>query len=329
MTRLRTLVYFLLASVLFGGTYVAVKAGGTYFPPLLFVAIRYDIAALLLLSFAFLTTAPTDRYPTSRRDIAGVLATAVFAIGLTNALLFVGQQSTTSAVGSILFGLAPILTPVFAALLLADEGLSPHGAVGTALGLVGVALVVGFDPAMLVGSGNLGMVLLLGGAVSSALGAVLIRRADASLSSVVQTAWALPVSAVMLHVGSALAGESPGAVVWSPTALVTLGYLSVFAGAVAYIAYFGLLSEVGAIQSSLVFYVSPVFATLGGWAVLGESISAMTVAGFGVIVVGFAVIGFETLAAIVPSPSSMLSTDTDETSESNAMTRPRYGVEQD
>ncbi len=329
MTRLRTLAFFLLASVFFGGTYVAVKAGGAYFPPLLFVAIRYDVAAVLLLGFVALTTAPDDRYPTSRRDVAGVLATAVFAIGLTNALLFVGQQSTTSAVGSILFGLAPILTPVFAALLLADEGLSRRGAVGTALGLVGVALVVGFDPAMLMGSGNLGVVLMLGGAVSSALGAVLIRRADASLSSVVQTAWALPVSAVMLHGGSALAGESPAAVVWSLPALVALGYLSVFAGAVAYVAYFGLLAEVGAIQSSLVFYVSPVFATLGGWAVLGESISTMTVVGFAVVVVGFAVIGFETLTDVVPSPDRWLSSGADGDSQSNAVAGQPYGAEQD
>lgn len=319
MSGRRPTALFVVASVLFGGTYVAVKAGGAYFPPLLFVAIRYDIAALLLVSYALVTTAPEDRYPTSRRDLAGVLATAVFAIGLTNALLFLGQRTTTSAVGSILFGLAPILTPVFAGLLLSDERLSVHGAVGTLLGLVGVGLVVGFDPAMLA-SAEPGVLLMLGGAVSSALGAVLIRRADASLSSVVQTAWALPVSAVMLHGWSALAGESLSTVVWSPTALVTLGYLSVFAGAIAYLAYFSLLGSVGATTSSLVFYVSPVFATLGGWLFLGESISTTTVAGFGVIVVGFAVIGAETLTAL---PRRWLPDDSERPHEESS--RASYG----
>ncbi|MFB6178449.1 MAG: DMT family transporter [Halorientalis sp.] len=328
MTSRRTLASFLLASLFFGGTYVAVKAGGAYFPPLLFVAFRYDIAAVLLLGVVALTRSGEDLYPTSRRDVAGVLATAVFAIGLANALLFLGQQSTTSAVGSIIFGLAPILTPVFAALLLADEGLSRHGAVGTALGLVGVALVVDPDPAMLAGGANLGLVLLLGGAVSSALGVVLIRRADGSLGSVVQTAWALPVSALMLHVASSVAGESVGAVVWSPTALLTLSYLSVFAGALAYVAYFGLVSEVGATRSSLVFYASPVVATLGGWALLGESISATTVAGFGVIVVGFAVIGAETLAAAVTSLVSTRPADGESDGAQSAVSR-GYPAEQD
>ena len=49
---------------------------------------------------------------------------------------------------------------------------------------------------------------------------------------------------------------------------------------------------------SLVFYVSPVVATLGGWLLFGESLSAMTVAGFGMIVVGFGIIGAPALAPL-------------------------------
>ena len=36
---------------------------------------------------------------------------------------------------------------------------------------------------------------------------------------------------------------------------------------------------VGATRLSLVFYVSPVVATLGGWLLFGESLSAMTAVG--------------------------------------------------
>jgi len=54
----------------------------------------------------------------------------------------------------------------------------------------------------------------------------------------------------------------------------------------------------GATRLSLVFYVSPVVATLGGWLLFGESLSAMTVAGFGVIVVGFGIIGAPELAPL-------------------------------
>lgn len=297
MSRARNALFFVLASVFFGGTFVAARAGQAYFPPLLFVAFRFDIAATLLFAYMFVSHSREQWIPRTRGDVAGILATGVLAIGLSNALLFVGQQYATSAVGSIIYSLNPIFTPVLASVLLSDEKLSVRGASGMLIGLVGVVLVVDPDPASLLGGGLVGKAILLAAATTAALGSVLIRRSDASITSTVRTAWGLPFSAVMLHGMSLGGGESLAAVHWTPMALATLGYVSVFAGAVAYIAFFGLLDEVGAIRANLIYYVSPVVATLGGWALLGEQISTLTVVGFAVIFAGFAVLGQETITA--------------------------------
>ncbi|MFC7157302.1 DMT family transporter [Halomarina halobia] len=293
----RSLAFFALASVLFGGTFVAAKAGLGYFPPLLFVALRFDVAAVALLAYVAATSSREELLPRTVHDVIGVLATGVLAIGLANALLFVGQQHVTSGVGSIIFSLNPILTPVFAAVLLADERLSARGALGLLVGLLGVALVVQPDPANLLGGGAVGKGIMFAGAVSGALGSVLIRWADTSLSSTVRTAWALPVSALLSHGFSVAAGESAAAIAWTPAAVLALGYVGILAGAVAYIAYFGLLDEVGAIRGNLVFYVVPVVATLGGSALLGESVSTLSLVGFATIFAGFAVLGGDRLAA--------------------------------
>jgi len=295
----RTLLSFLLVSLFFGGTFVAAKAGQADVPPLLLVAFRFDIAAVLLLGYVGLTTPRSEWLPTTRGDVAGILAAGLLAIGLSNGLLFVGQGSVSSGVAAIVFALVPILAPLFAGGLLADERLSAAGAVGTLVGLVGVGLVIDISPSTVAETMDGGAAIVFGGAVSLALGTVLIRRADSGLSSTVRTAWALPISALLLHGLSLQAGESVAAVDWTLGAVVSLGYLSVLAGAVAYIYYFRLVDEVGATRSSLVFYVSPVVATLGGWLLLGESVSATTITGFGVVVVGFAILGHETLAPMV------------------------------
>ena len=290
----RALAAFAVAGILFGGTFVAAKAGLDYFPPLLFVALRFDVAAVALGAYAVATT-PRDRLlPRTRRDAAGILATGVLAIGLTNALLFVGQGYTTSAVAAIVFSLNPILTPIFAALLLADERLSRRGVAGMALGFVGVALVVNPDPATLLDLG-VGKAILLAGAVTGALGSVLIRWSGGALSSTVRTAWGLPLAAALAHLLSWWTGESPSAVVWHPEAVAALAYVGLLAGAAAYIAYFGLLDAAGAIRANLVFYAVPVVAAVGGWALLGELVSAVAVGGFVTIFAGFAVIGSESL----------------------------------
>jgi len=293
VTTRRTLAFFAATGVLLGGTFVAAKAGLEYFPPLLFVAYRFDIAAVLLLGYVALTRESGELLPKSRADIAGVLATGFVTVGLTNSLLFVGQQHVTSGVASIIASLNPVLTPVFAGLLLTDERLSVRSAGGMLLGLVGVGLVVNPTPANFLAGGMVGKAILLGGAASGALGSVLIRRADADLSSTVQTAWGLPFGALLAHAASLGLGESPAAVVWNAEALVALAYVSVFAGAIAYIAYFGLIEATGAIKANLAFYVVPIVATVGGGVLLNEAIPKLAVAGFLTVFVGFAIIATE------------------------------------
>lgn len=299
LSQYRTILVFLLVSVFFGGTFVAAKAGQAYVPPLLLVALRFDVAAVVLLGYVVLTRSRSEWLPKTRGDVAGIVAAGLFAIGLSNGLLFVGQGSVSSGVGAILFALVPIFSPLFAGVLLSDERLSTAGAVGTLVGLVGVGLVIDITPATVVETFNGGAMIILAGAMSLALGTVLVRRANPSLSSTVRTAWALPISALLVHALSAGAGESPAAIEWTLGAIVAIGYLSICAGAIAYIAYFGLLDEIGATHASLVFYVSPIFATLGGWLLLGEALSVTTITGFGVVVVGFVIIGYESLAPVV------------------------------
>jgi len=294
MMSRRSAVFFALSSLLFGGTFVAAKAGLAYFPPLLFVALRYDIAAVVMLAYVGLTGSRSALLPQSRGDVASILATGVLAIGVTNALLFVGQQYVSSAVSSIIYSLNPIMTPVFAAALLSDERLSRRGAAGMGLGLVGVGLVVSPDPANLL-AGAVGKGILFAAAISAALGAVLIRRADSDLSSPVRVAWGLPFAAALSHLLAWASGESAAAITWTTEALLALGYVSVFAGAIAYVAYFGLIDSAGAIRANLIFYVVPVVSTLGGWALLGETIDALAIAGFLTIFAGFAVLGSKSI----------------------------------
>jgi len=295
----RTLGLFVLVSVFFGGTFVAAKVGQASIPPLLLVALRFDIAAAVLLGYVLVTRERTEWLPKTSGDMYAILAAGIFAIGLANGLLFVGQGSVSSGVGAILFALVPIFAPLFASLLLSDEPLSATGIVGTLLGLVGVGMVIEITPATMVQLFDGGAILVLGGAVSLALGTVLIRRANASLSSTVRTAWALPVSAVVSHALSIGVGESTATIEWTVGGVVALAYLSIVAGAIAYIMYFNLLEEVGATQSSLIFYASPLVATVGGWLLLGESLSMTTVIGFAVVVAGFVIIGFESLLPMI------------------------------
>lgn len=285
MSRVRDAAAFLLTALLFGGTFVAAKAGLEYLPPLLFLAARFDVGAVVLAVYAAVRLSWSDLRPQTAGDVVGILATGGLVVGLTNAFLFLGQQTTTSGVAAIVFSLNPILTVAAATALLPDERPTTLGLLGTALGLAGVVLVAG--PSALATGDFGGVALLVAGAISIALGTVLIRWAEPTLSSTARTVWGVPLAALLSHGLSLAAGESLAAVTLSQTALLAVAYVGVGSGAVAYLAYFALVDGVGPKRANLVFYAVPVVSTVGGWALLGESISSTTLVGFAVVAGGF------------------------------------------
>jgi drug/metabolite transporter (DMT)-like permease len=291
--RYRNFLLFVTLAAVWGSAFMAIKAGvgeptaPAYFfdAPVLFAALRFDIAGVLMLGYTAWAMGPWR--PRGRRQWAAVGIGAVFIITGYHALLFVGERGTTSAAAAVIVSLSPVLTTAFARAFLPSERLTVVGLVGMALGLLGVAVLSRPDPANLVGSRF--EALVFGAALCFSLGSVLTRRYDTELPIETFEAWSMLVGAIIMHVISLGLGESV-------TGLPPLGetaalfYLAVVSSALGFLIYFDLLERLGAIEINLVSYVAPVFAALAGFVFLGEGIDAPTVGGFVIILTGFALI---------------------------------------
>ena len=286
---------FLTLSVLWGTSFVAIKAGLAYVPPVLFASLRYDIAGVLLLGYAAVAT---DRWlPRSRADVVVVGVSAALIIAAYNALLFVGQQGVTSGVAAILVATSPILTTGFSRVLLPDNRLTLVGVVGILCGFVGVVLVAVPEPGAVVVDDLVAPGLVFLAALAVALGSVLIERVDSDIGTEGGVAWSFVIGAVLMHATSAaLPTESIRDVSVTLEAAVAVAYLAVLASVVGYVIYFRLLARLGAVDINLVSYVAPVVAAVVGWLVLGETLDALTVVGFGVIALGFGLLKRRALA---------------------------------
>ncbi|MFB6091862.1 MAG: DMT family transporter [Haloquadratum sp.] len=300
MSRYRNPFLFLVLAAAWGSAFMAIKAGLAYIPPVLFAALRYDVAGAVMLAYAFYAT---DRpIPRTRGEWAVVGVGATCMIAGYHALLFVGETdpAVTSAAAAVIVSLNPVLTTGFARLFLADERLTPVGIAGLFLGLAGVAILAHPDPSHLLGGGAVAKLLIFGAAASFALGSVLTRRIDASLPIETMEAWSMAGGALLMHAVSLGLGESFAAAVWNVRSIAALGYLSVVASALGFLIYFDLLARLGAIEINLVSYVAPVFAALAGWAFLGELPTVYTVVGFVVIFAGFLVVKRRAIRAELP-----------------------------
>jgi drug/metabolite transporter (DMT)-like permease len=285
MERTNTLLFLALA-VMWGAAFTAIKAGLDYFPPVLFAAVRYDLAGVIMLGYAAYAT---DRWrPRTSEEYQAVLVGGTLLIAAYHAFLFVGEQGTTSAAAAIVVSLSPILTTGFARAFLPEERLTLVGTIGLVVGFVGVVVLSEPDPNALVTAETVSLGLVFLAATAFALGSVLTRRIEYDLPIETMEAWSMVLGALLMHALSLAIGESPASVRLTTEALLALGYLVVVASALGFLVYFYLLDELGPIEINLVSYAAPVVAAVTALVFLGERPTLATGLGFGCILVGFA-----------------------------------------
>ena len=288
MSRYRDVALFCLLALFWGGSFVAIEVGLDYYPPVLYAAYRFDVGALALLSYVLFTeTAP---FPRTRGDLAAIGFSGGLSVAANNSLLFVGQQYTTSGIASITYSLVPIATAAVAAAWIGGADLDARGAVGVVMAFLGVGLVAQPDPANLGGGVAVGVGLIAVGVIAVAVGSVGLRTVETTFSSVALTGWAMGFGALAIHALSLGLGEEQRLPAAAPRALAALAFLGLLSSAVAYTIYFTLLDRLGPFEINLVSYVVPIVATVAGVLLLDESVTAFTLTGFAVIVLGFALL---------------------------------------
>ena len=297
MSRLWDAGLFCSLALFWGLSFPVITVGLEHIPPLLFAALRYDVAAVLLLGYA--VVASGEWRPTGTNNFVAIVGGGLFLVA-GNGLLFIGQQTVPSGVAAILQALVPIATALWALALL-GERLSVLGGIGVAIGFFGISLVVQPDPTNLLGDETLGRLLIVGQVVSVSLGGVIVQWAQPDIDRVPLTGWSMLLGAVVLHAVSLGSGELPGAETVVPTAVAAVLYLGVFSTAIAFYIYFYIIEVHGAFEVSLVTYLVPVVATLVGVFVLGETISLLTIVGFGLVAVGFVFLKRDALVDVLES----------------------------
>jgi drug/metabolite transporter (DMT)-like permease len=286
VTRHENALGFLALAALWGASYPAITAAKAGVDPLLMAALRFDAIGVVVLAYAVVRG---QRVRPTRADLRTVLVGGVGIVAVHNGLLFVGQARVTGAVGAVVLATVPIWSVALAVAFLNEARPTPARVLGICLGAVGVAILAAPAPGTVDSPDPVGVGLLAASAMAFALAAVGLRRETPHLGVAARQGWMMLLGGPLLHAGSVLAGEAQTVTV-STRFAVAFAYLVLAAGVVGYLLYFELLDRLGPVEINLVGYVAPVFAALVGWLVLDDGLTAQTVVGFVVVVVGFALV---------------------------------------
>ncbi len=276
----RAWLLFAAMSLLWGMPYLFIKEAVDSLSPPAVVCIRTLGAALLLLPFALRAGVLRDAW----RVWPWVLLFGV--VEMAGPFLLLGHAEQTLPSGPT--GLLVATVPLFAAIIGFAGGdrraLSPSRIAGLVIGFAGVAVVVA-GPGLSAGEGAAGLVAI--GEVL--LTAVLYAIAPFVVATKLRGIPSLgTITLSLLFIG---VGYLPIALLTqheAPTlrSLGAVAALTVPCTAVAFLAFFALIREVGPSRAPLFTYVNPLVAIALGALVLGERIGPALLLGFPLVVLG-------------------------------------------
>ena len=229
-------------------------------------------AAVRALPIGLVFLAITRRLPSGawwwRSSVLGLLN-----IGAFFALLFVAAYRLPGGVAATAGAIQPLVAAAIAAPVL-GEAFTRRTAAAGAIGIAGVALLVlGPDAAL----DPIGVAAALGGAVAMATGVVLTKHWGRPVDLITFTGWQLSAGGLVL-VPIVLLTEGLPDRLTAPN-VAGFVWLAVIGTGLAYANWFRGVQALPVSAVSFLGLLSPLTATIAGWALLGQRLSALQFAG--------------------------------------------------
>jgi drug/metabolite transporter (DMT)-like permease len=277
--RWKTLLAFGIIYFVWGSTFFAIRVGVDEVPPLLFAAMRFTAAGLLVYLWA---AAKKEQQPTARQWLSVfLLAFLIFVVDY--GFLFWAEQRVPSGIAAVILATIPAFMALSEIIILRTQRLTARLSVALLAGIAGVAVLMSPSMGKLGGApiDTAGAVGLIVGALSWSIASALARKLPLPSSKVMSSGAQMLAGGAMLVAISAMRGEWRGfdLLSVSNTAWIALVYL-IFAGSIAgFTAYVWLLHRESPTKVGTYAYVNPVVAVIIGYFLGGEPLGARTVLG--------------------------------------------------
>ena len=271
----RDLGALLLLSALWGASFIFIRVAVPALGPFVLVELRVGLAAAALaLCAALLGRLPKLRVRWKQFALLGLVNVAI-----PFCLISAAEINLTASLAAILNCTTVMFTAVVAAVWMGDA-LTTRKIVGVVLGIVGVAVLVGWDPIGLDWAVILSVGAMLAASFGYALGSVYAKRTFAGSPPLAIAIGQLTVAAMLMLplAAASVPTERPSTIV----VLSMLG-LALPSTAVAYMLYFRLIENVGPTSTSTVTLLVPLFGLLFGVVLLDEPVGWGTLAGLALI----------------------------------------------
>ncbi len=268
---------FIMLSLIWGTTWIAIKITLEGIPPFLGATTRFIIAILFLTLFAIWQHVPL-RIP--RKAYKILLYSAFFMYVFDYGFVYWGEQYLSAGVTAIFFATFPIFIGLFSHFVVKSERVGWAQILGIFLGFSGVFII--FYDQLLKTAFNAQIILatlaVVLGAAGGAFSTVLVKKYLNHIPAVPLTIHQMLWGAIFLGSLGILRGEVKH-IHLAPHVIYAALYLGAIGSALAFGSYYWLLKKVSALTVSFIIYITPVIALFIDWIYLGHPITWQIIVG--------------------------------------------------
>src|SRR6202158_1558021 len=285
----KVLLAFAILYFVWGSTFLAIRVGVREVPPFLLAGMRFRVAGIVLYGWMRARGTPS---PTAREwSAATFLAVLIFVFDY--GLLFWAERRVPSGIAAVMMATIPVFMAIAEIVFLRTQRLTLRLGLALAVGLVGVAVLVGHT--MSLGEAPVdtaGACALIVAAVSWSVAASLTRKLPLPAAKAMSSGAQMLAGGVLLTLTAGPLGEFRGFRVQAVSrgAWLALVYLIVAGSIVAFTAYVWLIHHESPTKVGTYAYVNPVVAVLVGYFLGGEAIGPRTIVGTALVLVSVVVI---------------------------------------
>ncbi len=251
---------YLITTLIWGSTWLVIKFQLGLVPPIVSVAWRFGLAALMLAGYAW-ARGRTLRF--ARRDHGWIALQGLLLFGVNYIGVYLSEQYLPSGLVAVVFSLVVFLNALGMRVFFGLP-IRPIAIVAATLGVAGVALIFGRELLTVSGGSDElhGLLFALGATLIASLGNLVATRNHRRGMPVLQlNAWSMFYGALFV-LGVALATGQPLLFDLSWPYVSSLLYLALFGSALAFGAYLTLMGRIGADRAAYTAVAIPIVALL-------------------------------------------------------------------
>ena len=198
-----------------------------------------------------------------------------------------GQVKVDAGLTGIFMAVMPLITLVLAHFFTSDEKLNIYRVIGFMLGLLGVAVLIGFDKLATLGDETIRQYAIMGAACCYAIHAIISKSLTGLPRRAVSAAVLIASSIAMLPMS--LYFDQPWTLEISANSWLMLVLLGIFPTGIGTIMLFAIIQRQGAGFLSQINFIVPVFGIFWAILFLSETLPANALAALIIILIGVAI----------------------------------------